>query len=159
MSRASFGIMLESERWMLSLPENVDSECIAIPEVWDKLEKIAEIKGLTKLSSFIFEDEEIWQDVLESLDEYDDPDRDKIQEEIQQKLNELTNQTEWFSPVEARTAIETMIGLIEYLNEKPNIFDRWGKEVCEFVISDLQNYVHFLSKVESRNIRFALRMN
>jgi hypothetical protein len=159
MSRASFGIMLEREKWMMLLPENVGSECIAIPEVWDKLEKIAELKGLTKLSSFIFEDEEIWQDVLESLDEYDDPDREKIQEEIYQKLNELTDQTEWFSPAEARNAIETMLGLIEYLNEKPKYFDRWGKGICEFVVSDLKNYMVFLSKVESRNIRFAFRID
>jgi hypothetical protein len=158
MMSGAFGIAIESERWMASLPENIHSQSIRIPEVWDKLEQIAEIKGLTKLSYFIVEDSEIYQDALESLEE-DAPEYGEIRNDLQQRIEDLAEQTKWFSPEDAGTAIKTMLGLIEYLKEKPNILDRWGKEASEIITSDLGNYIVFLRKVESRNIRFSFWMD
>jgi hypothetical protein len=73
----AFGIALESEKWMQSLPENCASQNLAIREVWEKLEEVAEEKGLTKLSHFIIDGPEYYEEALEAADEFDDPEREE----------------------------------------------------------------------------------
>lgn len=173
MSPAAFGIALEYERWMESLPENSPSEVLAITEVWEKLEKIAEDKKLTKLDHFVIEDPAIYEDALDALDELDiadalgeiDPvyevNRTEFEKErrcLQAKLHELEGQPDWFSSADAGIAIKTVHELIQYLKENPDAFAhprlQNSDELLADVLQDLQGFSTFLGKVESRNIRF-----
>jgi len=151
-----FGIALESEIWMQSLPENCASQ--NLPLIWEKLEKIAEEKELAKLSHFLIEDKELYEEALEAIDEFYDPDHEVYRQAMQEKLEDLAGQPEWFSPAEAGIAIRTMRGLIKHLRNNSDLFIQYGNEAGEAIIADLEGFASFLGKVESRNIRFSFWM-
>lgn len=173
MSSAAFGIALECERWMQSLPENSPSETLAITKVWERLEQIAKDKGLTQLSHFVIEDPDIYKDWLEALDELDiadalgelnpayELDRAELEDDrrcLRTTLHELEGQADWFSAADAGIAMKTMHGLIQYLKENPDVFAHSqvqnSGELLTYVVQDLQDFSTFLGKVESRHIRF-----
>ena len=145
----AFGIALESQGWIESLPK--PSQNISIMEVWEKLEEIAEENGLTKLSNFIVIDDEIYRESLESCDTSDDED---LRQSMKKTLEELANCPDWFSPSHASIAIRTMYGLIGHLRKNPDLFTQYGNQAVETIISELDCFANFLGKVESGKIRF-----
>lgn len=173
MSPAAFGIALEYERWMESLPENSPSEVLAITEVWEKLEKIAKDKRLTKLDHFVIEDPAFYEDALNALDELDiadalgelnttyELDRAELEADrqcLRAKLHELEGQADWFSAADAGIAIKTIHELIQHLKDNPDVLAhpqiQNSDELLVDVLQDLHDFSTFLGKVESRNIRF-----
>jgi hypothetical protein len=157
----AFGIALESEKWMQSLPENCPSQSLT-KGVWDTLERLAEEKGLTKLGHFIIEDPEYYEEALEVADEFGDPEREKYRQEIQARFQEVAGQPEWFSSADASAAAQTMRGLVEHLRENPDVFSHlWTQhsgEAIAIIVQELEGFASFLDKVESRNVRFRFWM-
>ncbi|BAS57343.1 hypothetical protein NIES2135_33000 [Leptolyngbya boryana NIES-2135] len=158
----AFGIALESEKWMQSLPENFPSQNLTIRGVWEKLEEIAEENGLTKLSHFLIDDPEYYEEALEAAEELDNPERDELMQKIQESLQQLSRQPDWFSSTDADIAIRTMQKLVESLQINTNLFTHlWthnNDESVAVIIQDLERFASFLSKVKSRNIRFKFWM-
>lgn len=154
----AFGIALESETWMQSLPENTPSQNLPLKGVWKKLEKIAEEKGLTKLSYFIVEDEEFYEEALEAVAEFNEPEWEDHRQAMQENFERIAGQPKWFGSADAGIAIRTMQGLIEYLRDNPTLFSQYGDEADAVVLDELEKFVSFLGKVESRNIRFKFWM-
>jgi hypothetical protein len=154
----AFGIALDSEKWMQSLPENTPSQNLPLRGVWERLEQIAEEKGLTKLSHFLVEDEELYEEALEAASEFDEPKRAEYEQAIQENFKRIAGQPGWFSSADAGIAIRTMQGLIEHLRDNPALFSQYGDEAAAVILDELEGFVSFLGKVESRNIRFKFWM-
>ena len=159
-----FGIVLETETWMQSSSDNRSSK--NIPYVYKTLDRIAANKGLKTLSHFVVEDKEYyqktledtrryWQEALETTEGFD-PDEYLLA--LQQKIEELADKPDWFSPEEASQAIKTMQGLIEHLRCHPDLFCEYGVAANEVISKELEGFARFLNEVQSRNIRFKFYM-
>lgn len=104
------------------------------------------------MSHFVVEDEDLYEEALEAIDECGD--RAEYRENIEEKLAELTAQPKWFSAVDARMAIATMHGLMSYLRDNPHLFTQYGDRANAAIVDDLERFANCLREIESSDIRF-----
>jgi hypothetical protein len=146
----AFGISIENETWLESASENSPSYNLLQEGIWEKLEAIADERGLAQLSRFIYEDPQEASEALDYLDEIDEEQAQALREH----LHSLEDQPEWFSSSDAGFAAQTINGLIEHLREQPDAFDGYGEEAVGDVLADLEDLSKFLLKIKEKDLQF-----
>ncbi|MBW4523089.1 MAG: hypothetical protein KME16_25910 [Scytolyngbya sp. HA4215-MV1] len=154
----AFGIALEREILDTSLPTLQVSQNLCLRGVWEQLEEIAIEKRLTRLSHFVVEDAELYQEMLDSADEFDYPECEDYAQVIQEKLAALAGQPDWFEPSDATIARATLRGLVESLQANPDRLTQYGHGATAAILADLEEFIHLLDAAEFRKIRFKFWM-
>ena len=150
----AFGMVWEGEISLQALSQNHASQNPSLPGVWEKLEEIAVEKGLIQLSQFIVEDAELYREMLDAAEAFENLAQGIDRSAMQEKLQALAQQPEWFAAADAAAARETLRGLIEHLQANPDLFTPYGDEANTAILADLEGFDVLLAEIESNRLPF-----
>ncbi len=121
-----------------------------VPQLLDKLDRIAQELGLARIDNFIYKDPQGYRRLLKEAEAESNA---VLASAMRAEIAILEQQTRWHEPAAARRTIRS---LKEFLETNPHVLAGNNAPVThQWTLWDLEAYERILTEVEDRGLKFA----